>query len=62
MRRGDDEWFAIAKWVVYGLIEAEEYGITQANVDTLLENAQKLEVTEQITSTGDYASFKLEEN
>ncbi len=35
VRRGDDEWFAIAKWVTYGLIEAEEYGITQANVEQL---------------------------
>ncbi len=35
VRRGDDEWFAIGKWVVFGLIEAEEYGITQANVDQL---------------------------
>ena len=32
VRRGDDEWFAIVKWVIYGLIEAEERGITQANV------------------------------
>ena len=35
VRRGDDEFFAIAKWVVYVLIEAEEYGITQANVDAM---------------------------
>ncbi|WP_298236266.1 amino acid ABC transporter substrate-binding protein [uncultured Azohydromonas sp.] len=35
VRRGDDEWFAIVKWVVYGLIEAEEAGITQANADKL---------------------------
>ena len=35
VRRGDDEWFAIAKWVPNALIEAEEVGITQANVDTL---------------------------
>ena len=35
VRRGDDEWFAIAKWVIYGLIEAEEYGITAANADQL---------------------------
>jgi general L-amino acid transport system substrate-binding protein len=35
VRRGDDEWFAIVKWVIYGLIEAEEYGVTQANVDKL---------------------------
>ena len=35
VRRGDDEWFAIVKWVIYGLIEAEEYGITAANADSL---------------------------
>ena len=35
VRRGDDEWFAIVKWVVYGLLEAEEYGITQVNVDQM---------------------------
>ena len=35
VRRGDDEFFAIVKWVVFALIEAEEYGITQANVDQM---------------------------
>ena len=35
VRRGDDEWFAIAKWVLFGLIESEEYDITQANVEKL---------------------------
>jgi general L-amino acid transport system substrate-binding protein len=40
VRRGDDEFFAIAKWVVFGLVEAEEYGITQASVDKLLADSQ----------------------
>ncbi len=35
VRRGDDEWFAIVKWTMYGLLEAEEYGVTQANVDAM---------------------------
>jgi general L-amino acid transport system substrate-binding protein len=35
VRRGDDEFFTIAKWVVFALIEAEEYGITQGNVDQM---------------------------
>jgi general L-amino acid transport system substrate-binding protein len=35
VRRGDDEFFAISKWVIYALLESEEYGITQANVDSL---------------------------
>ena len=40
VRRGDDEFFAIAKWVVFGLIEAEEYGITRANVDKMTAESQ----------------------
>ena len=35
VRRGDDEFFAISKWVIYALIEAEEYGITAANADQM---------------------------
>ena len=40
VRRGDDEWFAIAKWVFFGLIEAEEYGLTQANVEKMMNESQ----------------------
>ena len=35
VRRGDDEWFAISKWVIFALLEAEEYGITQSNADQM---------------------------
>ena len=35
VRRGDDEWFAIAKWVLFGLLETEEYGVTQGNVEKM---------------------------
>jgi general L-amino acid transport system substrate-binding protein len=35
VRRGDDEWFAIVRWVVFGLIEAEEAGVTQSSVDAM---------------------------
>ena len=31
----DDEFFGIVKWVGYALIEAEEYGVTQANADSM---------------------------
>ncbi|HUL61325.1 MAG TPA: amino acid ABC transporter substrate-binding protein [Anaeromyxobacteraceae bacterium] len=33
VRRGDDEWFQIVRWTLYGMLEAEEAGVTQANVD-----------------------------
>ncbi|HOB45753.1 MAG TPA: amino acid ABC transporter substrate-binding protein [Zoogloea sp.] len=35
VRRGDDEWFAVVKWVINALIEAEELGITQAKADSM---------------------------
>lgn len=35
VRRGDEEWFTIVRWVLNALIEAEELGITQARVDAL---------------------------
>jgi general L-amino acid transport system substrate-binding protein len=36
VRHGDDQWFDIVRWTVYALIEAEELGITQANVEQML--------------------------
>ncbi|MDH3598732.1 MAG: amino acid ABC transporter substrate-binding protein [Candidatus Tectomicrobia bacterium] len=38
VRRGDDEWFAIVKWLVYALLEAEEKGVTSGNVDQMKES------------------------
>jgi general L-amino acid transport system substrate-binding protein len=40
VRRGDDEFFALSKWVHYGLLEAEEYGLTQANIDKMAAESQ----------------------
>ncbi|MES2510772.1 MAG: amino acid ABC transporter substrate-binding protein [Pseudomonadota bacterium] len=53
IRRGDDEFFAITKWVVFGLIEAEEYGITQANVDTLQKDSKDPNVGRLLGTTED---------
>jgi general L-amino acid transport system substrate-binding protein len=40
VRRGDDEFFAIARWTLFGLLEAEEYGLTQANVEKMMNESQ----------------------
>ena len=40
VRRGDDEWFTIVKWVGFALLEAEEYGITQANLDQMKKDSK----------------------
>lgn len=52
VRRGDDEWLAIVKWVIYGLVEAEEYGVTQANVDQLKASSQD-PVIKRMLGTGE---------
>lgn len=58
VRRGDDEWFTIVKWVLYGMIEAEEYGITQANVDELKASSED-PVVQRILGGGNEDSGKL---
>jgi general L-amino acid transport system substrate-binding protein len=35
VRKGDDNWLNIVSWSLLAMIEAEEYGITSANVDEL---------------------------
>lgn len=46
VRQGDDQWFNIVKWVLAVQINAEELGVTSANVDDMLKsdnpNVQRL--------------------
>lgn len=35
VRQGDDQWFNIVRWTLFGLINAEELGITQSNVGAM---------------------------
>jgi general L-amino acid transport system substrate-binding protein len=36
VRQGDDQWFKVNRWVYYALLEAEELGVSSANVDEML--------------------------
>lgn len=40
VRHGDDQWFDAVKWIVFGLMEAEEYGITSENVSEQVLSSQ----------------------
>ncbi|WP_375452712.1 amino acid ABC transporter substrate-binding protein [uncultured Devosia sp.] len=42
IRHGDDRWLEIVNWTVWATIEAEELGITQANVDEFLTSQDPL--------------------
>lgn len=36
VRQGDDRWFEIVRWTLIAMVDAEEMGVTQANVDTVI--------------------------
>lgn len=38
VRHGDDQWLDIVTWVHYAMLNAEEFGITQKNVDSMLKS------------------------
>lgn len=52
VRRGDDEWFQIVRWSFYAMLEAEESGLTQANVDEM-KNTSKAPQVMRLVGTGD---------
>jgi general L-amino acid transport system substrate-binding protein len=35
VRQGDEQWLNVVKWVHFALLNAEEYGVTSANVDQM---------------------------
>ncbi len=36
VRHGDDQWFDIVKWTLFAMLDAEELGVNQKNVDGML--------------------------
>ncbi len=61
VRQGDDQWYEIVKWTLNALIEAEEQGITQANVDEKL-TSQTPQIKRLLGTTGDYGKFMALDN
>jgi len=53
VRHGDDQWFDIVRWTIYALIEAEELGITQANVNEML-RSERPEIRRLLGVSGDH--------
>lgn len=61
VRQGDDQWFEIVKWTLAALIEAEEQGITQANVDEKLKS-EAPQTKRLLGVLGDYGNFMALDN
>ena len=55
-RAGDEAWSNIIAWVHYGLIEAEENGVTAANADEQAKSGQSPVVQRLLGTTGEFGS------
>ena len=54
VRQGDDQWMDIVRWVLNGLLLAEEYGITQANVDARANSQNSPDVNRLLGIEGNF--------
>lgn len=56
VQHGDDQWFDIAKWVYYGLLNAEEYGVTQKNADDMKASSKNADVRRILGVEGEFGT------
>ncbi len=50
---GDDRWLDVVKWTLYAMIEAEELGVTSANVDQMRDTSMNPGVKRLLGTEGD---------
>jgi general L-amino acid transport system substrate-binding protein len=53
VRRGDWEFLNIVKWTKFGLIEAEEYGVTSKNIDKMKAESKEPPIQRLVGTSGD---------
>ncbi len=53
VRHGDDQWFDIAKWALFAMINAEELNITSKNVDEMVKSTNP-DVKRFVGTEGNY--------
>jgi general L-amino acid transport system substrate-binding protein len=56
VRQGDDGWFNVVKWTYYALLNAEELGVTQANVDDQKASSTNPEIRRLLGAEGDFGT------
>lgn len=53
VRQGDDQWGDIVRWTLFALINAEELGVTSANIDAMKANPPNPEVARMLGAEGE---------
>ncbi len=54
VRQGDDQWFDIVRWTLFAMINAEELGITQVNVEELAKTSTNPEIKRLLGGDGKF--------
>ena len=49
--QGDEQWIDIVRWTIFALIEAEEYGITSANVEQMAKDTSNPNISRILGKT-----------
>src|SRR4030095_12276419 len=62
VRRGDDVWNAVVRWSLFAMLEAEERGITTANVDEQLKSTDALVQRFLGVKPGNGKALQIDEN
>jgi general L-amino acid transport system substrate-binding protein len=53
VRHGDDQWFDVVKWTLFAMIDGEELGLTQKNIDQQA-NATNPDIKRFVGTEGNY--------
>ncbi len=54
VRQGDEEWFDIVRWSLFAMINAEELGLTAANVEEMAKTTKNPDVARLLGAEGEY--------
>jgi general L-amino acid transport system substrate-binding protein len=54
VRQGDDQWFDIVRWTLFAMVNAEELGVTQANVEELARTSTNPEIRRLLGGEGKF--------
>ena len=54
VRQGDEAWFNIVRWTLFAMVNAEELGLTAANVEETAKNTKNPDVARLLGAEGEY--------
>ncbi|MFC2968897.1 amino acid ABC transporter substrate-binding protein [Acidimangrovimonas pyrenivorans] len=57
VRQGDDQWADIVRWVTNALVEAEDLGITSANLEELSKGTNNPEINRMLGTEGNFGEM-----